>query len=268
LLYVLDENERYGVVYVDHDRLRFFEVFLGDIEEIADAFLNLGGVDSHKIATRPAVRFYQGAVLGGGARGNHFERHLEAWVQRFYKHAAQLLRKQVDERLIDAVILMGPQEDTHFFENYLPYSLRQRITALVPSLPNPGASAGQVLKQIMPAITRRIEAREMALLQDQVRERGRWGPRLLEQLQMGRLHLLVAPWNLNATVWCCYGGLVLDDPKEAEAFCPGETVKEVALREVLVDLASAYGARLEFVQGEAEKRLFAEFGGLAGLPRW
>jgi hypothetical protein len=42
----------------------------------------------------------------------------------------------------------------------------------------------------------------------------------------------------------------------------------VALRDVIVDLAIAHGARLEFVHGEAESRLFREFGGLAALSRW
>jgi Bacterial archaeo-eukaryotic release factor family 10 len=43
LLYVIDESERYGVVFIDESRWRFFEVFLGEIEEIANAFLDLSG---------------------------------------------------------------------------------------------------------------------------------------------------------------------------------------------------------------------------------
>jgi hypothetical protein len=85
---------------------------------------------------------------------------------------------------------------------------------------------------------------------------------------MGRLQLIVAPWNLNGTVLRCAGGLVVRDPKEAQAYCPGEEVKEVPLRDALPDLPPAYGARLEFVQGKAEQRLLADFGGLVGLPRW
>jgi len=41
LVYALDEYERYGIVYVDRERWRVFEVFLGEIEEVHDAFLAL-----------------------------------------------------------------------------------------------------------------------------------------------------------------------------------------------------------------------------------
>jgi hypothetical protein len=85
---------------------------------------------------------------------------------------------------------------------------------------------------------------------------------------MGRLHLLAAPWNLNAKVLRCAGGLVVEDQQAAEAFCRGQIAQEVALHDVIVDLATAHGARLEFMQGQAEARLLKEFGGLAGLPRW
>lgn len=268
LLYIMDEYQRYGVVFIDHKKWRFFEVFLGDIEEIGDAFLDLGSLESHKIDTRPAALYQQeGVLLRGGARGDQFERHIEAWVQRFYKRAALVLQKLVEQWRIDVLILIGPDEDTHFFVQNMPKNLRQRTVARVPSLPNPGASAGEVLKHVAPAIADSMQAQELALLQE-VREKGRWGPGILQQLQMGRLHLVVAPWNLNGSVWRCAGGLVVKDPKEAEAFCPGQEVKEVPLREVLPDLLPAYGARLEFVQGQAEQRLLAEFEGLAGLPRW
>ena len=55
---------------------------------------------------------------------------------------------------------------------------------------------------------------------------------------------------------------------EGEAYCPGQRVEPVALRDLIVDLATAHGARLEFVRGEAESRLLREFRGLTALSRW
>jgi peptide subunit release factor 1 (eRF1) len=108
----------------------------------------------------------------------------------------------------------------------------------------------------------------MALL-DEIRDVGRWTiPTVLKELQMGRFHLLVAPWNLNASVLRCAGGLVLTSKDEVEAYCPGQRAEPVALRDIIVDLATSHGARLEFVGGEAESRLLREFGGLAALSRW
>lgn len=268
LEYVLDEYERYGVVFIDKVKWRLYEVFLGEIEECTDAFLELGsGGQSRKLEKRPAARVTPGVELRGGAEGDHYARHIDAVVHRFYKRAAHLLAKLVETSHIDRLIFMGPHEDTHLFEQCLPRALRQRTAGHIPSLPNPQASAGEVLKRVTPFVAESRQARELALLQD-LRERGMWGPRILEALQMGRLHLLVAPWSLNARVLRCAGGLVVEDQRAAEAFCPGQVAQEVALRDVLADLATAHGARLEFVKGQAEARLLGEFGGLAGLPRW
>ena len=54
----------------------------------------------------------------------------------------------------------------------------------------------------------------------------------------------------------------------ARIFCPESELQEVPLRDVIVQLAADFGARLEFVRGEAEQRLLKQYGGLAGLSRW
>lgn len=268
LVYMIDEYERYGVVFVDRERWRFYDVFLGDIDERADAFLELHSDQSRKLEKRPAVRLVQGAVLRGGAEGDRFERHVEALAHRFYKRAAHLLEKLVDTAHTDWLILMGPNEDTHHFEQCLPRALRTRTAGLVPPPSNPEASAGEILKKVLPFITDNRQARELALLQE-LREKGMWGlSGGLQALQMGRFHLLVAPWSLGVKVLRCAGGLVVQDRSAAEAFCPGQSVQEVALSDVLPDLAAVHGARLELVQGQAEDRLIREFDRLAGLPRW
>ena len=268
LVYMIDEYERYGVVFVDREKWRFYDVFLGDIEERADAFLELHSDHSRKLEKRPAVRLLQGAVLRGGAAGDRFERHVEALAHRFYKRAAHALEKLVETAHTDWLILMGPDEDTHHFEQCLPRALRTRTAGLVPPPPNPQASAGEILKTVLPFITDNRQARELALLSE-LRERGLWGlAGGLEALQMGRFHLVVAPWTLGVKALRCAGGLVVLDRTAAEAYCPGQSVQEVSLPDVLPDLAAAHGARLELVQGEAEDRLIREFDRLAGFPRW
>ena len=271
LVYAIDEYARHGVVLIDKEKWRFFEVYLGEIKEVADTFLGLSLDHDHtrKLERRPAERWVQGnVVLGGGAEGDHYERHIDAWVERFYKRAASILEKLVAASSIDALIFMGPNEDTHFLEQYLPRALRHRVAGHVPSLPKPNPSAGEVLQKVAPVISEKLEAAELALL-DEIRDVGRWSiPTVLKELQMGRFYLLVAPWNPNASVLRCAGGLVVTNQQEVEAYCPGQRGEPVALRDVIVDLAIAHGARLEFVHGEAESRLFREFGGLAALSRW
>jgi hypothetical protein len=267
LLYVLDESEHHGVLFIDQWKWRLFEVFLGEIEEISKAFLDLSNEEPPPIP-RPAQRFVEGVTLRGGAIGDRFARHVEAHEQRFYKRAAQALEKLIDAHHIGQLILMGPHEDTHLFEQYLPRRIRALAASHVSSLPNPGASAGEVLKKVDPIIEENVGARELALLRE-VRDRGRWTvPTVLQDLQMSRLHLLIAPWKLEVVVWRCASGLVAWDRAAIDAFCPGQQTKQSELRDVLPELAVAHGARLELVRGKAEAQLLGEFGGLAGLPRW
>ncbi len=247
LVYMIDEYERYGVVSVDREKWRFYDVFLGDIEERADAFLELHSDHSRKLEKRPAVRLLQGAVLRGGAAGDRFERHVEALAHRFYKRAAHTLEKLVETAHTDWLILMGPDEDTHHFEQCLPRALRTRTAGLVPPPPNPQASAGEILKTVLPFITDNRQTRELTLLSE-LRERGLWGlAGGLEALQMGRFHLVVAPWTLGVKALRCAGGLVVLDRTAAEAYCPGQSVQEVSLPDVLPDPAAAHGARLELL---------------------
>jgi hypothetical protein len=178
------------------------------------------------------------------------------------------LEKLIDARHICRLTLMGPHEDTHLFEHYLSRSIRGLVVGHIPSLPNAGANAGEVLKKVGPIIEESVRAHELALLQE-VRERGRWTvPTVLQDLQMGRLYLLLAPWKLDLVVWRCTSGLVACDRQAIDAFCPGQETKQRELRELLPDLAATHGARLELVQGGAETKLLEEFGGLAGLARW
>jgi hypothetical protein len=268
IVYAIDEYTRQGVVLLDKAKWHFYTLHLGEIREVADAFLDLPSDHSRKDEKRPAARFEQGVVLRGGAEGDRYERHIEASVQRFYKRNAGVLEKLIAAWHIDELIFMGPQQDTHFFESCLPRALRQRVIGHAPSLPKPAPSAGEVLQKVAPVIEEEMQATELKLL-DEIRDVGRWTvPTVLNDLQMGRLHLLVAPWNVKGEVLRCSGGLVVENQQAAEAFCPGQSVQPVALRDVLVDLATAHGARLEFVHGEAESRLLREFGGLAALSRW
>ena len=266
-LYLVDEAKRQGVVYSDQSRWRFFEVYLGEIEEIANAFLDLSG-EKPPPPPRPAQHFVQGVVLRGGASGDRYARHIEAWEVRFFKRAAHSLEHLVEAWHIDQLLLMGPTEDTHFFEQYLSRKLRDRVAGHVPSIPKQTASAGEVLNRVLPEIEKSREAEELALL-DEIRDRGRWTvPTVLNNLVMDRLYIVAAPWHLDVPVWQCKNGLVFHDREQVDAYCPGEDPKQVNLRDVIGDVAETFGARLEFMQGQAEARLLRDFGGLAGLPRW
>jgi peptide subunit release factor 1 (eRF1) len=267
LVYALDEYERYGVVYVDQERWRIFEVFLGEIAEVKDAFLALDTEAWRRLSLdAPGRRFNLSGISRGGAGQDLFAKRLAAWEERFYKALAHELVRHVEERGFTRLLLMGPEEHTKLFLGYLPKRLKEKVVAELPSLPHPGASPGEVLKRLEPVleeVERQAEVRLLEELKDAY-PKAAFGPEVLARVQEGRVELWVLPWHLEKELYAC-DGLYLAEEAQALAYCQNPEKKPLAV--VLPELAAGYAAKLEFVRGEAERRLL-ERGGMAALLRW
>jgi hypothetical protein len=267
LVYALDEYERYGVVYVDQERWRVFEVFLGEIAEVKDAFLALDTEAWRRLSLdAPGHRFNLGGIARGGAGQDLFAKRLAAWEERFYKALAHELVGHVEERGFTRLLLMGPEEHTKLFLGYLPKRLKEKVVAELPSLPHPGASPGEVLKRLEPVLEEVERQAEVRLLEEleEAYPKAAFGPEVLARVQEGRVELWVLPWHLEREVYAC-DGLYLAEEAQALAYCQNPEKKPLAV--VLPELAAGYAARVEFVRGEAERRLL-ERGGMAALLRW
>jgi peptide subunit release factor 1 (eRF1) len=267
LVYALDEYERYGVVYVDQERWRVFEVFLGEIAEVKDAFLALDTEAWRRLSLdAPGRRFNLGGIARGGAGQDLFAKRLAAWEERFYKALAHELVRHVEERGFTRLLLMGPEEHTKLFLGYLPKRLKEKVVAELPSLPHPGASPGEVLKRLEPVLEEVERQAEVRLLEEleEAYPKAAFGPEVLARVQEGRVELWVLPWHLEKELYAC-DGLYLAEEAQALAYCQNPEKKPLAV--VLPELATGYAARVEFVRGEAERRLL-ERGGMAALLRW
>lgn len=266
LVYALDEYERYGVVYVDQEKWRVFEVFLGEIEEVHDAFLALDTEAWRRLSLdAPGRRFNLGRISGGAAQ-DLFAKRLEAWEERFYKALAHELEKLAEARGFTRLVLMGPEEHTKLFLGHLPKRLRERVVAELPSLPHPGASPGEVLKRLEPVLEE-VERREEVKFLERLEEaypKAAFGPEVLARVQEGRVEVWVLPWHLEQEVYLCQD-FAFADEAQALAYC--ESPEKKPLAAVLAPLAVGYATKLEFVRGEAEARLL-ERGGMAALLRW
>ncbi|MCS7058592.1 MAG: VLRF1 family aeRF1-type release factor [Meiothermus sp.] len=266
LLYLLDEYDRVGVVFLDSERLRVFEVYLGEIEELTGAFRAVDPQVWRRLTQdSPGRRYGPGRAHRAAADTDRFARRMEAWTHRFYKAVAEQLEQLSLERNLQRLVLIGQRAEVSVFKEMLPRRLREQVVAVLPSLPNAQAQASEVLK-LVEEVLGPIEHEREARLLDEVAERGVAGlEQTLEFLQQGRLYLLVLPWRLEGSAYQATDGWVSSCLESARAH--GEPVREVALRRILPELAAAYGTRLEFVRGPAEERL-EKLGGLAGLPRW
>lgn len=272
LLLAVDEFSRYGVWFVDQDRWRFFEVYLGEIAEREQAFRAPSPAERDEWNSSPPRSPEWLANRGGCARDNA-DWHVRELTRRFYEQAVDPVARHVSERGIGRLILMGQSQHLAVLEKTLPRALLDRVVGHAPPMEHAEFTAAQVLAKTKPQLDQ-IEAEAETTLLNRIREDGHWGyARCLDELQNGRLHTVVLPWDEQRQAWLDPATGRLHAVSDSETEAPAATQQtgtwsKKNLMEVLPELVLAHGARLEFVRGTRSERLMREFDGMAGLPRW
>jgi hypothetical protein len=262
LTLLLDEYEPYGAAVLDAESFRYFVVsplssVHGEEEMKANGFSE---VDVHPSEPYPR----------GGTDFEPASHRTEAHVHRFYKELGELTRDVTFREGVQRLILAGPRERTAEFRRTLPNELHDRI--VVEEHLEVGAPEGELLDRLEAVWERAEYEREKELL-DEIRERG---VRSLDETvaalqEENRVYHLAVLWELDAEIrWCDNDQLAIREATREECpFC-GQQTRLRPLTDVLVDLAAARGARLDFIRGENENSdtLHDEFGGIAGLTRF
>src|ERR687889_715577 len=262
LTLVLDEYEPYGAAVLDAERFRYFVVSplstAHGVEEIrANGFRE---VDVHPSEPYPR----------GGTDFEAASRRTEAHIHRFYKELGELTRDVTLREGVKRLIVAGPRERTAEFRRTLPNELKNWVVA--EEHVDLGLPEGELLDRLE-AVRERAEHERQKNLLDEIRESGVRGlDETVAALQEeNRVYHLAALWELEAEIrWCDNDQLAIREATREECpFC-GQQTRVRPLADVLVDLAAARGARLDFVRGEDENTdtLRDEFGGVAGLTRF
>jgi hypothetical protein len=269
LVFALDQKQRYAVIYVSTDRVRVFEVFLGQIAELSD-YVRL--VDTEDWQPYRNARRSPAAGVGVAARGgadvDAYRARLEEASVRLYRAMLPEVEGAIVAAEVDRVILVGLPGATGPFRDVMSAGMQRRVVGSVPPPANPDGPPRDWLPLVTDLMAS-VEAEHQGALLDRIRESGVWGmQQTLSLLQEHRIQTLVVPWNLDQRVQRDQDGRVsVAGPADRELE-PGETSEDVALLEVLPGLVEQSGARLEFVEGANEVRLNDEFGGMAGVTRW
>jgi len=260
LALVLDEYEPYGAAVLDAERLRYFVVSPlggGEQEIKGNGFRE---IDVHPSESPPR----------GGTDHDAASRRTEAHIHRFYKELGELIRDVTFQEGVQRLILAGPSERTAEFRRSLPNELQERVVA--EEHVDLGSPEGELLDRLEAVRARAEHEREKELL-GEIRESGVRGldVTVAALQEENRVYHLAALWELEAeTRWCDNDQLAIRDVTREECpFC-GQKTRMRPLTDVLVDLAAARGARLDFMRGENENTdiLRDEFGGIAGLTRF
>jgi peptide subunit release factor 1 (eRF1) len=264
LTLVLDEYEPYGAAVLDAERFRYFVV---SPLSTAHAEEEIKANGFREIDVHPSEPYPRG---GGSTDLDPAGRKHQSNIHSFYKELGELTREVTFREGVQRLILAGPRERTAEFRRTLPSELHERVVA--EEHVDLGAPEGELLDRLEVVRERAEHERERALL-DEIRESGVRGlDETVAALQEeNRVYHLAALWELEAEIrWCDNDRLAIREPTREECpFC-GQKTRVRPLIDVLVDLAAARGARLDFMLGENENTdtLRDEFGGIAGLTRF
>ncbi len=263
LLLALDEHEPYGVALVDAENFRFFVA--SPVADPSEEDGDVSGSGYRELDLSPSTPGPR-----GGMDQDPISRRTEANIHQFYNELGELTRDTAFREGVKRLIVAGPKERTAEFRERLPQEVQERVVA--EEQVDLDAPEGEILERLEAARERAEHERKSGLLSE-IRESGVWGfDNTLSALQEeNRVYHLILLWELEGELrWCDNDGLAIPDITQEECPYCGQQTRVRNLTDVLIDLAAARGARIEFMRGENENTdtLRDEFGGVAGLTRF
>src|SRR5215212_6579971 len=240
----LFEHEPYGVALFDAERFRFF--VSAPMEEPGKGSHGGSSGFFREIDIRPSSPYPR-----GGLDLDHVSRRTEANVHKWYNELGKLTRDLAFQDGVRHLILAGPKERTADFRSRLPEDIKERVVA-EESIPSEAPERG--FFERLEAVHERTENERKAGLIEEARENGVRGIKdTVEALQEGQVYHLVALWDLSAEIrWCDHDDLAITDIGREECPYCGRQTRVRPLMEVVIDLATARNARIDFVRGENE----------------
>lgn len=272
IYYAFDEYDRIGVLHIYGTKWRFYEVFLNEVEEITDTFAEISSDEWRDIQDHlTAIDQNLYGERNFNARQkfkDKFKSKYQNWSHKLYNRLADMLEKSMHKLDISRLVLMGTDWLLSFFENYLSHDIKKLIIGHVSNPTNPdNVSNKEILEKITPLLEKTENDEEKKYFDLVYQGFGISGlSDVLEALQIGRLQILLLPWDFDAKAYKCEDGLIFGFLDEAKKHC--DNPAEINLREYITELAEEYSTKIEFVKADIKDKLYSEFGGIAGVCRW
>jgi len=263
LVWLLDEHKRYGVVVPGRKRARFFLYWLGEVRQLQEKEFRLEPSKEKEMGpvARPGVR------LSRGTNRDVFEHHLTAEYAHYDQQIAERIERWFTAEQLESVFLVGLAQMVKAIRKEVSPTLVEKIVLVEQDLG--WVSRTELLDRIEPAIVSHKQKCETASVEAMLggsRNVVLGVDEALVQLQQGKIRRVVVKKGLNGSLQQCLKCSWVD--RTSDPVCPacGDRRKEVALRDVLPELARRYNASLEIVSGESARKL-QERGGMGAWLR-
>lgn len=272
IYYAFDEYDRTGVLHIYGTKWRFYQIFLNEVQEITDTFAEITSDEWKEIqdylSTIDQTLYGERHFYAREKFKDKYKSKYQNWSHKLYKRLADMLAKSIHQLNISRLVLMGTDWQLSFFENYLTHDVKKLIIGHISNLNNPdNISNKEILEKITPLLEKTEYDEEKYYFDLIYQGFGISGlSDVLEALQIGRLQILLLPWDFNAKAYRCEDELIFGLLDDAKKHCNNPV--EINLRDYIPDLAEEYSTKIEFVKADIKDKLYKEFGGIAGISRW
>lgn len=272
LLWALDEYEPYAILAADRERVRLIVAFLGQADVVDQEVLTLDTRAWRTTSGRPPTFTRQtGTGAARGAQRDTFDARVDEQERRFWRTAAEIASRTLQDLGISRMIVAGPPETTAAVAGLLANSGAVQIVAVVPVPPH--ASVTELRDLTLPVALAEEHRRERDLVTALLERSGsRTGAvagltATLDALTDGRVQLVIADAGHETHIWQCPRcGATSATERSACPNC-GSAMAPVPLLYALSLLVRRSGAELEMVSGEAA-HLLKPHGGIGAILRY
>ena len=255
LTVVLDEFERYCVLVADSRKARIFSLFLGEMEEHSEIFME------DEVPDRVRVNLSMtGTSTGtkGGIGDERIQRHIEDHVNRHLKHVADKSFDFVKNKGFTRVILGSTEERIlPRLRDHLHTYIRERIVGEMEARPDEHKDTlkDKALEKAQ-EFERQDEREKVGRLLELQNAGGKAVLGLeptLEALMLGQVHTLILENDFRAPGYVCPVDHFISTYLTECPLCGGQTVEFSDIADEMVEEAVAQSAEVEHVFAEIEE---------------
>jgi peptide subunit release factor 1 (eRF1) len=237
LAQVLESYHHYGVILLDREHVRILSVYLGTLLDEIELHGDPLPVNSH--------------VKAGGYSQSRIQRRKAEEMRHFFKDFAAEVEEFVDRYQPQDLVLLGTEENTAKFRDFLPDSLLQRIVHTGNMwVDEPAAGVMEKLEPLLRADLDRHNREVVEQLKDRVAHdylatAGFQGT--LTALQEGKVDTLVlASDHRHDGVRCSQCGFVFARELKSCPYDGSSTLEGVDVVEEMVRMAEGQGVQIAF----------------------
>ncbi|HEX8208938.1 MAG TPA: Vms1/Ankzf1 family peptidyl-tRNA hydrolase [Longimicrobium sp.] len=237
LAQVLESYHHYGVILLDREHVRILSVYLGSLLDEIERHGEPLPVNSH--------------VKAGGYSQSRIQRRKAEEMRHFFKDFAAEVEEFVDRYHPQDLVLLGTEENTAKFREFLPDSILQRVVHTGNMwVDEPAAGVMEKLEPLLRADLERREREVVEQLKDRVAHdylatAGFQGT--LTALQEGKVDTLVlASDHRQDGVRCGQCGFVFARDLKTCPYDGSSTLEGVDVVEEMVRMAEGQGVQIAF----------------------